>query len=258
MDRDEAEEQTLIYVDMLGFADLTEKHPRRIETDQQLSTCDRTVVSTAATQTQFNLFNRVLDCCIDDQPRHGGITAMLFSDCAFLNLGYSLRAAPLATDLMREFIKAGVPVRMGIGKGTFYSFGYSTDAGADSMLVSKSRFIGTAVVRAHDAEKCGGKGMRIFVHPEVDDLDNNHSDFRILNLPLPYEDANRELDYLHPEENQQAGQEDRNLFQAVNDMVSAVKEGKNECEWDDIKIQYDHTRSALNRMRESRSRAPFG
>ena len=77
------------------------------------------------------------------------------------------------------------------------------------MLVSKSRFIGTAVVRAHDAEKCGGKGMRIFVHPEVDDLDNNHSDFRILNLPLPYEDANRELDYLHPEENQQAGQEDR-------------------------------------------------
>lgn len=102
--------------------------------------------------------------CVQRQRLYGGITAMLFSDCAFLNPGGSLRAALIATDLMREFIKAGVPVRMGIGKGTFYPFGYSTDTGADSMLVSKSRFLGTAVVRAHAAERCGGKGMRIFVH----------------------------------------------------------------------------------------------
>ncbi len=191
--RDEDQEQTLIFVDMLGFAALTEKHPRRIETDQQLSTCDRTVVSTAPTQTQFNRFDRVLDWCIDDQRLHGGIAAMLFSDCAFLNFGNSLRTALTATKLMREFIKARVPVRMGIGKGTFNSFGYSTDTDADSMLVSKSRFIGTAVVRAHAAEKCGGKGMRIFVHPEVDDLDYNHSDFKILQVPQAFKAANREL-----------------------------------------------------------------
>ena len=92
--------------------------------------------------------------------------AMLFSYCAFLNPGNSLRAALIATDLMRKFIETSVPVRMGIDKGTFYSFGYSTDTGGDSMLVSKSRFLGTSVVRAHGAEKCGGKGMRIFVHPK--------------------------------------------------------------------------------------------
>ena len=91
---------------------------------------------------------------------------MLFSDCAFLNPGNSLRAALIATDLMRKFIETSVPVRMGIDKGTFYSFGYSTDTGGDSMLVSKSRFLGTSVVRAHGAEQCGGKGMRIFVHPK--------------------------------------------------------------------------------------------
>ena len=122
MKRDEDQEQTLIFVDMLGFAALIEKHPRRIETDQY-------AVYTAPTQSKFNRFDHVLDCCINDQRRDGRITAMLFSDCAFLKLGNSLRAASIATDLMRKFIKETVSVRMGIGKGTFCSFGYSTDAG---------------------------------------------------------------------------------------------------------------------------------
>ena len=150
MKRDEDQEQTLVFVDMLGFAALTEKHPHRIEDDPP--TDDGFEVSRSApTQSQFNRFNDVLDYCIHQRLCDGGITAMLFSDCAFLNPENSLRAALIATDLMREFIKASVPVRMGIGKGTFDSFGYSTDAGADSMLVNKSRFIGTAVVRAHAA-----------------------------------------------------------------------------------------------------------
>ena len=249
MKRDEDQEQTLIFVDMLGFAALTEKHPRRIETDPHAA-------HTTLTQSQFNRFDHVLDCCINDQRFYGGITAMLFSDCAFLKLGNSLRAASIATESMREFIEAGVPVRMGIGKGTFYSFEYSMDAGGDSRrLVTKSRFLGTSVVRAAAAEKCGGKGMRIFVHPKVDDL-NSNSNFKILKLQQGYENADRELDYLHPKENQEEGEEDRNLFQRFDDMESAAKEGKNECEWSDIRIHYDETRSALNRMRKSSSRPP--
>ena len=149
MKRDEDQEQTLIFVDMLGFAALIEKHPCRIE-DNPPTDDGYGGAHTAPTQSQFNLFDQVLDHSI--QQPDGGITAMLFSDCAFLNPGNSLRAALIATDLMRKFIKAGVPVRMGIAKGTFYSFGYSTDTGGDSMVVSKSRFIGTAVVRAHAAE----------------------------------------------------------------------------------------------------------
>ena len=118
---------------------------------------------------------------------------------------------------MREFIKASVPVRMGLGKGTFYSFGYSTDTGADSMLVSKSRFIGTAVVRAHAAERCGGKGLRIFVHPTVSDLDDSSADFKILDLPEPFNDVKRELDYLFrskpAQEKSMVDAADRELFQ---------------------------------------------
>ena len=156
MKRDEDQEQTLVFVDMLGFAALTEKHPHRIEDDPP--TDDGFEVSRSApTQSQFNRFNDVLDYCIHQRLCDGGITAMLFSDCAFLNPENSLRAALIATDLMREFIKASVPVRMGIGKGTFDSFGYSTDAGADSMLVNKSRFIGALLHESsrapHDAHR---------------------------------------------------------------------------------------------------------
>ena len=210
------------FVDMLGFAALIEKHPCRIK-DAPPTDDGYEVVHTAPTQSQFNLFDQVLDLSI--QQPDGGITAMFFSDCAFLNPGNSVRAALIATDLMRKFIKVGVPVRMGIGKGTFYSFGYSTDTGGDSMLVSKSRFIGTAVVRAHAAEQCGGKGMRIFVHPKVDGLDS-HADFKILSVPKAFKAAKWELDYLC---RSRSGQErstvdacDRDLFSRV----AAMKDPK--------------------------------
>ena len=247
MKRDEDQEQTLIFVDLLGFAALIEKHPCRIE-DAPPTDDGYEVVHTAPTQSQFNLFDQVLDHSI--QQPDGGITAMLFSDCAFLNPGNSLRAALIAIDLMREFIKAGVPVRMGIGKGTFYSFGYSTDTGGDSMVVSKSRFIGTAVVRAHAAEQCGGKGMRIFVHPKVDGLDS-HADFKILPVPKASKAAKWELDYLCQS---RSGQErstvdacDRELFSRV----AAMKDPKAKLS---IRKHYVATLKALNRMRKSRGR----
>ena len=114
MKRDEDQEQTLIFVDMLGFAALIEKHPCRIE-DAPPTDDGYEVVHTAPTQSQFNLFDKVLDLSI--QQPDGGITAMFFSDCAFLNPGNSLRAALIATDLMRKFIKVGVPVGWGLVKG---------------------------------------------------------------------------------------------------------------------------------------------
>lgn len=210
-------------------------------------------MSPQAPSTWITRDKRYDSICVQRQRLYGGITAMLFSDCAFLNPGGSLRAALIATDLMREFIKAGVPVRMGIGKGTFYPFGYSTDTGADSMLVSKSRFLGTAVVRAHAAERCGGKGMRIFVHPKVDDLDFSHSDFKVLKLLKVFKAAKWELDYLHgprpAQEKPTVDAADRNLFSRV----AAMKDPKTKLA---IRKQYIDTLKALNRMRAAQGRRP--
>jgi len=127
-------------------------------------------------QSQFNRFDRVLDQCVFEETLYGGIQAMLFSDCAFLVFArtadadiVSVRAAIIARKLMCHFIKERVPVRMGIGNGTVYDIEHSTKADVTNVMGSKSRFIGTAVVHAHAAEQCGGKGMRIFLDESVED-----------------------------------------------------------------------------------------
>src|SRR5688572_12632265 len=124
---------------------------------------------------------------------------MLFSDCAFLVYENALRAALAAAGLMRHFIRRGVPVRLGIGKGTFYDMEYATTTTADeSRVVSKSRFYGTAVINAHAAETCGGKGMRIFLHRSLDkDLADIRNRLRPMKLRRPLKGVNYELDYLY-------------------------------------------------------------
>src|SRR5262249_33497399 len=108
---------------------------------------------------------------------------MLFSDCAFLDMANSIAAAIMAKNAIREFIKERVPVRIGVATGTFYRLSVSTKI-ADT-TISECRFIGTAVVYAHEAEKCGEKGMRILLHPSaVEDLRQNWSR-EVRMLPLP-------------------------------------------------------------------------
>jgi hypothetical protein len=142
--------------------------------------------STTEMPNRINRFNNVLDRCVFEETLHGGIQAMLFSDCAFLVFETSLRAAVVAAGLMRDFIKRAVPVRMGLGKGTFYDIEYVTNTNVGSVTVSKSRFVGTAVVRAHAAEQCGGKGMRIFLDASIDeDLTSVRQRVRTMRLAKP-------------------------------------------------------------------------
>ena len=70
--------------------------------------------------------------------------------------------------LMRRLVKDEVPVRMGIGQGTFLVLRFRADV---SLTIGEyaAQFLGTAVVRAHMAEKCGLKGMRVLLHPSVFD-----------------------------------------------------------------------------------------
>jgi hypothetical protein len=153
--------------------------------------------------------------------------------------------AMMAPKLMRDFILNRVPVRMGIGKGTFYPFKFSTDI-TDSTVVTRSLFMGTAVVRANRAERCGGKGMRIFVHPSVE------AEFVSKNMALvrPFEDSKAELDFLHEPRPAQvtpsAEEDDRRLFDAVKEMKEAAPEG--------VQNHYLDALEAMNRMRRKNGR----
>ena len=113
-------------------------------------------------------------------------------------------------------------------------------------------FIGTAVVYAHAAEQCGGKGMRIFVHPSAAPrLQAINTRIRILSLPKPYKTAACELDYLYEERPAQAkvsaDDSDSKLFDATLQMKE---------QFDSLKIrkQYTETLKALNRMRSANGR----
>lgn len=255
----EDEPKTLIFVDILGFREITNKYRVRVEdysdTDSGFSGSRTTEI-----QRQINCFNRVLDSSVSEiAAPYGRTQAMLFSDCAFLVFSKSVqneypavRVGMVATDLMRTFIKNLLPVRMGIGKGTFYDIEYLTTTNG-KLITSKSRFIGTAVICAHDAaEGSDGKGLRIFVHESAEeDLPRMG---RHLQLPQPLRGVKWELDYLHDSrpigQLEQLEKDDRELFDNVASMnTPGLSEG--------ARLHYTETLAALNRMRISNSRKAF-
>jgi hypothetical protein len=244
----EDQPKVLIFVDILGFAAVTNEYKVRVryfrDEERGLSGA-----STTEMQGRINRFNNVLDRCVFEESNYGGIQAMLFSDCAFLVFDNSLRAVHVARNLMRRFIEWGVPVRLGIGKGTFYDIEYLTKTDVGNVTVSKSRFIGTAVVRAHAAEQCGGKGMRIFLDASIEE-DLPHIGRR-LSLPEALNNVRWELDYLHEprpmNEEEKVEANDRELFEKVARMKDPASPPK-------VQLQYTETLAAMNRMRAANSR----
>lgn len=243
--------QTLLFVDILGFAAITNQYQVRVQ-EWRDEASGFSGASTTEMPNRLNRFNTVMDKCVIEQTINGGVQAMLFSDCAFLVFDTSLRAALIAADLMRSFILNGVPVRMGLGKGTFYNIEHSTSTNVGSVTVSKSRFIGTAVVRAHGAERCGGKGMRIFLDASLDDdLPIVRQRIKTIALPKPLKDVKWELDFLYESrpiaEEQKVEANDRELFNRVARMKNP--------EWPQaVQLQYTETLEAMNHMRKANSR----
>jgi hypothetical protein len=230
--------QTLIFVDLLGFSALTLQYPNRaIHSGPDADGIS--TVETAPTQYVINTFARLVDRAIylwRDMP----VTAMLFSDCAFLNVGPAAQAVVFATDLFRQCVTQRVPVRMGIGHGTFERFVFSTESW-ERRHISTARFIGTAVIHSHAAERYeledySGKGMRIFLHPSMDMLRGEIEDAGVKILPLkdPTGHAQWELDFL------QSGKGGE-LFEAVATMDDPAAPSN-------VRRHYIETYAAINRM----------
>jgi hypothetical protein len=87
---------------------------------------------------------------------------------------------------------------MGVAKGTchFQRFGIDT---FEYFSVTRSMFYGTGIVYATEAERYGGKGCRMFLHPslDIDDINAIHGRYRTLELAAPSEHAHQEVNYLH-------------------------------------------------------------
>lgn len=242
-------QSTLVFVDILGFANLTMSFPHRlVHSGPDVHGIVGT--STSPASNTLNRFHRILDTSAHEHSLNGKVRAMLFSDCAFLDYGNSLLGALAATELMRKFILERVPVRMGIGRGTFYPIKFSTDI-VDATIITRSLFLGTAVVRAHSAERCGGKGLRIFVDSSLEpELGIVRGRVKTIPLVPPLKDARWELDFLHEvrpaQRSPSAEDDDRRLFEAVNGMKDEAPA--------DAHHHYADTIEAMNRMRQANGR----
>jgi len=94
-------------------------------------------------------------------------TVIEFSDSAFVVLDLAVAAESLAVQMMCSFMLKRLPVRMGIGAGSFARMAFATSSNPDGLLIASAPFMGTSIVRAYRAQACKAKGLRIFLHPSA-------------------------------------------------------------------------------------------
>ncbi|HYN07176.1 MAG TPA: hypothetical protein VES67_07275 [Vicinamibacterales bacterium] len=92
-------------------------------------------------------------------------SVVIFSDSVFL-VGDEAGIVHSATSLMRLCMLQRIPVRMGIGYGTWTELHFGSSFSAKRRQHA-ARFFGSGVTSAYYAEHKGGKGLRIFVHPKA-------------------------------------------------------------------------------------------
>jgi hypothetical protein len=174
--------KVVLFADILGFAALTESYPLDVD---RCRAGDRPIpyefdeifeVSRDQLARTFSGFHSSLRGVLNLARMRHSLTAITFSDSVFIATTHAYEAANIAIDLHHTLLPQKIPVRMGIGYGTFAALRFRSDVTVDSGDHA-AQFLGTATVRAHAAETCGIKGLRILLHPSVmpllDDIQHN-------------------------------------------------------------------------------------
>lgn len=257
------DQRVVVFVDVLGFAALTEEHELDQESimlsDRPLSlslTYDKIakVQNNALTRT-FGGFHQTLKGTLQLAQMRHPLTAITFSDSAFIVTRHLVEAASLATDLVTSLMTQHIPVRIGIAYGSFAALRFRSDITRDGGDHA-AHFLGTAVVRAHAAESCGIKGMRLLLHPSAvallsDPIDNRRSSAtaELHLVPCSEGEGNRagvscEVDYWRLRPTAEAA-----AWHALQDMWEAAPK----CEH----FHYQATAQAIDRMRVSQGAVPL-
>ena len=158
-----------IYVDLLGFRSLLQCRPELARPDGW---------DLSEPLGMFNGFHSTLDAYAFDALDSNCERFFSWSDCCFVDFGSLTdlrspghpsgalyRAVLDAARLMQTFIQRQIPVRIGIGLGSFETVVVRQQVEEQPRrLIVSSRFLGTAVMNAYIAEHCSPRGLRIFLH----------------------------------------------------------------------------------------------
>ena len=182
----------VLFVDMLGFASLVEEQGDLLDDLSPIFTGSELYSPTPAQSLlgyRFINFHRCLNEARIDLQRLGKGTAIVFSDSGFFRIDSLADAVEIARQLMFRLVDSEVPVRMGIAQGSFRMLRTLTDT-SQHVSFHMSQFLGTGIVRAYQAERCGLSGLRILLHPNLDEL-LDMDQLRIIAVPPSSRSATR-------------------------------------------------------------------
>lgn len=247
-----------IFVDILGFASLTEQFPLDKDTlsfQEKLGHPTTTYelfdrISKNKLSEVFSTFHYIISSQISLSRFRNVITSIVFSDSAFIVVDSIAEALHISASIMHSTLQSKIPVRIGIGAGTFIALRFKSDIGSNGGDHA-SQFLGTAIVRSHSAESCGIKGNRILLHPSAVSCLNS-TDYHVKTYP-PLECNNNEtqnkanvrheVNYWHFP----FAVRERDAWKGFQDMWASTPEAE--------AIHYVATAEAINRMRVQRGKA---
>jgi hypothetical protein len=257
--------RVVVFADMLGFAALTEAHPidpRMLEAHsrppQSWEALEEMISHRNPLTQVFSHFHTYLTGAIRLAEMAHPITAITFSDSVFFATRHLYEATTFAVGLARFLLPAKIPVRMGIASGSFVALKFRSEVSSSSGDHA-AQFLGTAVVRAYQGEKCRIKGMRILLHPSIEPLleDRTHCPETppVTTTPVSplrcseeecanKNDVRYELNYWD-----MAPTKERKAWHALQDMWAAAP--------DSAKEHYRATADAINRMRIAQGQPPL-
>lgn len=255
-------DKAVLFADLLGFASLSEQYPLELDrvrqSDRPLWHLENMIGSPPSNHLThtFTSFHQSLRWKIQFAQMSHPLTAITFSDSAFIATTYLFEAVNIAVDLVQSLLKQRVPMRVGIAYGSFSAVRFRSDVTVDGGDHA-AHFLGTAVVRSHAAETCGLKGMRILLHPSaallLDDPTHNPAfSEKERTRYLECSEAERdnsanvryEVDYWRFRPTAEA-----EAWHALQDMWTAAPQGELN--------HYEATAEAINRMRIGQGESPL-
>jgi hypothetical protein len=254
--------KVILFVDILGFATLTESYPIDLQLlkIRPLSSDINKILAASRNRLSktFTGFHSSLEAVLNLANMRHPLTAITFSDSAFIATTYAYETVNIAIDLLQTLLWQKIPVRMGIAYGSFATLRFKSDIMFDGGDHA-AQFLGTAIVRAHAAETCGIKGLRILLHPSVLPLfdDNSHIPEAPGNMlqPIRYLECaeeewtnkigvSHEINYWQLRPTREA-----DTWHAFQDMWNEAPQSEYE--------HYGATAEAINRMRMAQGHEPL-
>jgi hypothetical protein len=247
----------VLFADMLGFKQLVLQHkvpfPENLEFRGRLyERPERENPAAAkgnALSRAFRAFHRTANDCLTRIVWHEPVSVIVFSDSLFIATTSAEDCIAFAEQMMLVGLHRDMPLRMGLGLGSFVRYGFAYE---DDPLVrySSAQFFGSAVVYAVEAEG-SIKGIRGAVHPAAAQALLQLVPNRLVSLPESQvsSHSSHELNYV-PEHPDPMGdlQSETEITAKIRRLSSAAPDLPS------VKIHYTEALDALARMANAAGR----